>query len=396
MPNRYHLPPSFLVLFGVFAILLAGCSSSRTAQTTESSSNEDRGPSLSLLYHAPDKGLVLHDARRDSSRTLKSDVEQTRPGVVSPSGQYVAFEYAGADSSHLALFNLRRQTLERVHARAGEWTYSLAWHPTRDRLAFGVYRSTSENTRGPGSIRVVTPDGGTRDVGCSVAREVLHWLPDGSLATRNDDNVYVVETDDCSTISAHDARRMYHLTYAPKGDQLAFIHRELSYDREAVEYVPDSSLVVSDARLEEQNTLFGDEREVRHLRWAPDGSELAFDVQVEDSNRRQVAIYNGDRTVYLTPPNQTTADQVHPIWSPSGTHLAFTQRKNGQNTAAVRVQGQTRPLGPVSDSVWGWLDERSVVVPGPDTLRIQTLNGETRYALPTPASLIHAWSQPVS
>lgn len=354
---------------------------------------EDREPALFLLYHTPDAGLVLHDARRDSSQTLNTEIEHAGNAEVSPSGQYLAFEYAGADSSHLALFDLRSQTLHSIQAAEGEWTYSLAWHPTRDQLAFGLYQSTNEATRGPGAIRVATPGGETRDVGCSAAREVLQWLPDGSLATRDDENLYVVASDDCSTIASHDARRMYHLTYSPDGEQLAFIHRELNYDREAVEYVPDSSLVVSDARLKSRNTLFGDERRVRHLRWAPDGSELAFDVRSPDSEYRQVAIYNGDRTIYLTPPGQTSADQVHPRWSPSGTHLAFTQRGAGQATAAVRIEGQTRPLAPVSGSVWGWLNEQSVVVPGPDTLRIQTLNGETRYALPTPPTLIHVWSQ---
>ncbi len=388
-PFRY----THLVLFGLALTLLAGCSSSRPDQTTEPSSVEDRGPALFLLYQTPDAGLVLHDARHDSSQTLTPEVERAGKGDVSPSGRYLAFQYVGADSSHLALFDLRSQTLQSIHAAEGEWTYSLAWHPTEDQLAFGLYQSTAETTRGPGAIHVATPEGDTRDVGCSAAREVLHWLPDGSLATRDDENLYVVEADDCSTIAAHDARRMYHLTYAPEGERLAFIHRELNYDREAVEYVPDSSLVVSDARLESRNTLFGDERRVRHLRWAPDGSELAFDVRSPDSEYRQVAIYNGDRTIYLTPPDQTTADQVYPHWSPSGTHLAFTQRGTGQPTAAVRIEGQTRPLGPVSGSVWGWLDEQSVVVPGPDTLRIQTLNGETRYALPAPTTLIHAWSQ---
>lgn len=390
------LRTALLVLFGGVFLLFTGCSSSRPNQPKQSPSTETQGPSLFLLSHVSTEGLVLHDARNGSSRTLKSDVADAGPGVVSPSGQYVAFQYVGPDSSHLALFDRNRQTLIPLHAAAGEWTYSLAWHPTQDQLAFGVYQSTQEKTRGPGSIQVTTPNGTTRDVGCRAAREVLHWLPDGSLATRNDENLYVVETDDCSTISAHDARRMYHLTYAPEGEHLAFIHRELTYDRDAVEYVPDSSLVVSDAHLNSRNTLFGDERQVRHLHWSPDGSELAFDVRVKESNHRQIAVYDGSRTVYLTPPDQTTADQVYPNWSPSGNYLAFTKRRTDDKIAAVRVQGQTRHLGPVNESVWGWLDERSVVVPGPDTLRIQTLNGGTRYTHPRPSTLIDVWADPVS
>ena len=56
------------------------------------------------------------------------------------------------------------------------------------------------------------------------------------------------------------------------------------------------------------------------------------------------------------------------------------------------MEGQTRRFGPVDGAVWGWLDDRTLVVPGPDSLRVQTLGGQTRYAHPAPTALIHAWS----
>jgi Tol biopolymer transport system component len=150
------------------------------------------GPTLSLLYTTPEDGLVLHDARRDTSRTLATDVSAKEARAVSPSGRYVAFSYATADSSHLALLDLTTQTLQPVYAVAGPVTYSLAWHPDQDQLAFGHYHPTENGVRGPGGIHVATSDGTTRDVGCSAAREVLHWLPNGALATCNDEKLYVV------------------------------------------------------------------------------------------------------------------------------------------------------------------------------------------------------------
>jgi hypothetical protein len=86
-----------------------------------------------------------------------------------------------------------------------------------------------------------------------------------------------------------------------------------------------------------------------------------------------------------------TADQRHPRWSPSASYVAFSAQTGRGSVAAVRVEGQTRRLGPVDRAVWGWLDDRTLVVPGPDSLRVQSLTGETRYARPAPATLIHAW-----
>jgi Tol biopolymer transport system component len=240
------------------------------------------------------------------------------------------------------------------------------------------------------------PAGTTRDVGCSTAREVLHWLSEGSLAARTDDKLYVVATEDCATQASLDARRMHLVRYAPDGQQMAYIHRELRYDREAEDYVPDSSLVLSGPQGENAETLFEDKRQARHFRWAPNGSELAFDVEEQDAGHRQLVVYNGNRPTFLIPPEQTTADQVHPRWSPSGDRIAFTLRTGKGTYAAVRVKGQTRRLGPVDGAVWGWLDERSVVVPGPDSVRVQSLNGTARFAHPAPATLLHVWQTPVS
>lgn len=379
-------------------VIAGACTSSSQAPdptSSTSSSSTPSGPSVAFLYTTPSNALLLHKAWTDTTRTIASDVAYDSVRAVSPSDRYLAFSYTTADSSRLALWDRRTATLQTIDARPASATYSLAWHPSEERLAYAYYEPARSGTRGPGNVFVATPDGSTRDVGCSAAREVLHWLPDGSLATRNDDRLYVVAPKDCATRASADARRMHHATYAPSGEHLAYIHRELTYDRDRGEYTPDSSLFLSDARGNGAEELFGYERRVRHLRWADDGSELAFDVRVEASDQRQIAVYDlgSNRTVYLTPPEQTTADQQHPRWSPSGAHVAFTTRSATGRHAAVRVDGQTRRLGPVNEAVWGWLDDQTLVVPGPDSLRVQSLNGQTRYAHPAPAVLLHAWSQ---
>jgi Tol biopolymer transport system component len=375
--------------------LLAGGCSSPSQAPSPSPEPTPAGPSLSLLYTTDAEGLVLHDARTDTSRTLVPGASHDGVHARSPSGRTLAFTYSRADSVHLALLDLADRTITPVDRRAAPATYSLAWHPQDDRLAFAYYRPARSGTRGPGNVFVATPEGETRDVGCSAAREVLHWLPDGSLATRNDDRLYVVAPTDCATRAAADARRMRNAAYAPTGNRLAYIHRELTYERSINEYTPDSSLFLSDAQGRGAETLLGPERRVRHLRWAADGTELGFDAHVDASGHRQIVTYSTetDRTVYLTPPRQARADQVHPRWSPSGSYVAFTLRRDGSAAAAVRMEGQTRRFGPVDGAVWGWLDDRTLVVPGPDSLRVQTLGGQTRYAHPAPTALLHAWSR---
>ncbi len=377
--------------------LYTGCSSS--SQTSEpeprSSEPEPSGPTFSLLYTSDEAGLVLHDANADTTDTLVPGASYDSVRARSPSGRHLAFSYESADSSHLALLDLESQSLQHVDARPAPVTYSLAWHPEEEQLAFAYYEPIQSGTRGPGAVRIATPDGSTRDVGCSAAREVLHWLPDGSLATRNDEALYVVAPSDCGTRASADAERMHEATYAPTGEHLAYIHRELTYNREAHEYTPDSSLFLGDARAAGAEEILGPDRRVRHLRWAPDGSELAFDTRADDSDHRQIAIYNAgnDQTVYLTPPEKTTGDQVHPRWSSTGNHLAFTLREGARTTAAVRVEGQTRRFGPVDGAVWGWLDDRTLAVPGPDSLRIESIDGKTRFTHPATGTLIHIWNR---
>ncbi len=399
-----HFPSSaprgfvLCALIGVLGLGVACSSSQPPGSTTETNGPAvSSGPSLFLLHTTPTDGLVLHDARTDESRTLVAGATAKPARAVSPSGRHLAFSYATADSSHLTLLDLTTQQTHRVHAAAGTAvTYSLAWHTNQERLAVGYYRPTDGGGRGPGGLRVVTPDGTTRDVGCSSVREVLHWLPDGALAARTDDNLYVVDAGDCATRASLDIRRMHHLRYAPTGQQMAYIHRELEYDRDRGEYVPDSSFALSGPDGTNPETLFGNERHARHHRWAPKTNEVALDVRVEASGHRQVVVYDGSRPTFLVPPDQTGADQVHPRWSPSGNRIAFTLRGDASSQAAVRVQGQTRRLGRVDGAVWGWLDDRSVVVPGPDSVRVKALNGTTRYARPTPQTLLHVWRRPAS
>ena len=383
-----------VLVVGLFLLRCGGTQSTQAPSEPTADDTTAAGPAFSFLLDDAN-GLILHDARSASSRVLVPDARFSGASRVSPNGRYLAFSYR-ADSSHLALLDLTDGRLQPVHAHADSVVYSLAWHPTADTLAYGFYTPATEGTRGPGDVRVATPQGPARRVGCSAAREVLHWLPDGSLAARDDDNLYLVAASNCTTRARLDVRQKHRLAYSADSRFLTYVLQDLRYVREEREYVPDSTLFISDARGKDATKLFGDARTVRHLQWAPDEPELAFDLLPEDNpSRRQIVVYDAaqEQTSYLVPPTAGgDAEQVQPQWSPEGSYIAFVQRRGSTHTAAVRIAGRTQTLGTTTGPVQ-WVTERRVAVPGPDSLYVKTVRGADVYALPASVTLIHAWSR---
>lgn len=379
---------------------LVGCGSARSTQTTETASDSPPAPQETvymLLVLTHEGHLVAHDTKTESATHLMREVQSVGTHALSPDRSMLAVSYMSNDSTHAALVDQTGSMFETVHSVPGEATYSFAWHSAGDRLAMAYYRPSSDGARGPGDVLIVRPGDTPQRVGCRAAREVLHWVRDGTLATRDDDNIYLVASEGCATRASFDARRIHHATYSATGGQLAYIYRELDYDRDAGAYRPDSTLMLSAPEGQSSEVLFGDERAARHLRWAPEADELAFSARLDDAPRRQIMIYNAaqDRILFLVPPAQTPpGDQTHPRWSPSGTSIAYTQRTNGSSTAVVRVDGQTRQLGPTQGPIAGWIDERTVVIHDASRLRVVSVNGTERYAGPAPKAFLHGWITP--
>lgn len=383
----------FAVLAAVGLMAAVGCSSSSAPAPSASSEPEaPQGPALSFVTVTAE-GMQAHDARTGETVTLAPGATSAGPAATSPSGRYLAVAYR-ADSSRVALLDLQTFALTPLQARAKAVTYSLAWHAQDDRLAFAYYTPASDGARGPGGVYRAVPGGAVQSVGCSAAREVLDWA-DGAIAARDDDNLYRVAPEGCATQARLDVRKMYHLTYSSDGARLAYVLRDLRYARDRGEYVPDSTLYVSDAAGRDAEKLFEDARKARNLQWSPTAPELAFDLHPEQTDRRSIVTYDAaaGRTTFLVPPSAGgTADQAHPRWSPEGTYLAFLQSTERGRTAAVRTAGQTRTLGPATAPVQ-WVTERRVAVSGPDSVRVKTLSGRTVYALPAPDALLHVGSR---
>ena len=392
-----HLRSSVLnaALILALGVALVRCGTAReTPVATPAEDTTSAGPALSFLLDGA-QGILLHEARREASTMLVPGAAYTGAARVSTGGRYLAFSYA-ADSARLAILDLDTGALQPVHAEPTDAVYSLAWHPTADTLAFGYYTPASDGTRGEGDIRLATPAGPARPIGCSAAREVLQWFPNGSLAVRDDDSLYLVARSDCATQARLDVRQKHRLAYSADGRFLSYVLQDLRYVREEREYVPDSTLFISDPKGGDARKLFGDARKVRHLRWSPDDPELAFDLLPEDDpSHRRIVVYNAaqEQTSYLIPPDEGgSADQIHPRWSPSGSYLAFVQRRSTGATAAVRVTGRTQQLGATTGPVQ-WATDQRLVVPGRDSLQVKTLRGGDVYALPASVTLVHAWSR---
>lgn len=393
---------SAIVLVLVAVSLFIGCAGPQKTTAPEASdqqmeaaardSTQPVGPALKLLLFDA-KGLKVQNLRSSSASLVSAD-RLLKQQAASPDGRYLALTYVRADSSRLALLELKTQTIQQVHAAPGKVTYSLSWAPESNALAFGFYRSLADGSMGQGDIKIAQLNGRTRSVECRAARKVLKWLPSGQLAVRDKENLYVVTANNCETRSTLDVRKMHHITYSPDGRHMAYIFRDLVYDRENVQYVPDSTLYIANTRGGEKEKVVGDKYRARHLRWSPDGSKLAFDMRSKKNlSRRQIIIYDTheERLTYLVPPAVAGSDdEVKPLWSPNGKLVAYTLVGEGRQRPAVRTVKQTQMLG--GKALLGWAGNKHLVVAASgEKEQIRNLQGKSLHTLSDNEKLLYAW-----
>lgn len=394
-----------LLLVTGAATLNLHCASTSPPADADAAETAPQRPAYTLLVHHADS-LRLHDLvpraaseeagpalRATSPRLLRTGVASVQQHVPAPARNAVAVTYTTPDSVHLARYTHGAPGIQPVDARARPATYSVAWHPERDLLAYGVYTPTAEGNRGPGTIRIAE-GGTTRSVGCSASSEVLAWTADAQLSVRNDDTLYLVSSRDCATQARLDVRRHHHMTYDASGAYLAYIYRELEYNRDADAYQPDSSLYVSNAAGANETRLFGDARAPRQAAWAPETPELA--VSVSEDNARRLVLYNAaeERTTFLIPPaTAPEGAQRHPRWAPDNSTVAFTLAADTVN-AAVYQANATTVLRRVTGPAWGWIDAQTLVLPTQDGLALVRPDDRLLYTLPPETALIGGWPAP--
>lgn len=276
--------------------------------------------------------------------------------------------------------------------------YTGAWSRDASRFHFGFYEPAGEGM-GAGGIRTWDrPADEVRNVGCSASKVVLAELDSGSLLVRNVDNIYEVVAEGCGTIRTIDARKMHHVTVSPDGTHLAYILRDLVYNRDARAYEPDSTLYVEPTSGGEAVKVIGDKYAPRNLSWRPDGSELLYDVGPPDGQaQRAVSVYtlSDARSTYVLPPNATTA-ATEALMAPGGQHVLFLQSTaDGMADWQVKTTGSNfaQSLPVIADGVTAayWLDGNRLLIRTEAGSSLVSVAGSTPTVTDLEAQVIWAW-----
>ncbi len=276
--------------------------------------------------------------------------------------------------------------------------YTGAWSKDGSRFYFGFYVPAGDGM-GAGGIRTWDRAADeVRDVGCSASKVVLAELASGSLLVRNVDNIYEVQTEGCATMRSVDARKMHKVTVSPDGAYLAYILRELVFNRENRSYEPDSTLYVESSTGGEAIKVIGDKYTPRNLSWRPDGSELLYDVAPPGGEaQRAVSVYtlSDARSTYVLPPNTSTA-ATEALMAPGGQHVLFRQSSSDgisdwqiKTTGSNFAQSIPMPNGAVVAAYW--LDGNRLLIRTVETSAVVSVAGATPSLTDLEASVIWAW-----
>lgn len=313
----------------------------------------------------------------------------------SPDGSAVVFAKGGsllAVSGDDGAINVLSQGAENR-------VYSGAWSRDGARFHFGYYVPAGD-AMGAGGIETWDRSAEeVRSVGCSASKVVLAEVPNGSLLVRNEDTIYEVAADGCGTLRSVDARKLHHVSVSPDGGQLAYILRELVYNRSERAYEPDSTLYIEPSSGGDPVKVVGDKYAPRNLSWRPDGSELLFDVgSPDDAARRAVSVYTvaDGRSIYLMPPSASTA-ATHASMSPDGQHVVYLQTADdGSSGWQVKTTGstfsQSLPMPDAQVTSRYWVDGNAMIMRTEDTSYLMSLAGASPEITDLQAPVVWLWS----
>lgn len=294
-------------------------------------------PSLVLAFPGSDREIVLGSGGKNTFYSISDD------------GKKVAVAVSHTKSSNLYVYNASDGSFSTLHTGESNLVYTGDWDSTSSRFYFGVYlpegkRMGAGSIHGYSSTTLIT-----QKLPCSASRAVLAVQPGGSLLVRNSDSIFEVAAQDCATLKTIDARKMYHVSVSPKGGDLAFILRDLVYNREKRAYEPDSALYRQAIAGGDPIKIVGDKYQPRNISWSPDGTELVFDVDAQDgTGKRAISIYSltSAGSTYLEAPISFNDSRSQPKFSPGGKHVAFSARgsagtSNGQQDFYWKSEGDS-------------------------------------------------------
>ena len=240
---------------------------------------------------------------------------------------------------------------------SGGWIQGADWSPDGTRFAYGI------NSRRPDGVPV-----GVRvlDVATGVTRRVtsgpvqsLDWSPDGStIVYSNFTTLTLVSPDGSDTTPVQRAGVIVDPSWSPDGDQIAFV----VYERGAGES-PHGALHVIDADGSSDHVIATASHGIlKAPAWSPDGSSIAYfdgcriwTVSPEGSRGSPVAHVGDCRAVGTYRSDAAFSDAAQLVWSPDGSEIAFNlqivddtfplyvMEANGTGLEALRVPSGGRP-----------------------------------------------------
>ena len=301
----------------VCLILLTGCSGSGAVSTSENDSISTAWNGLALSS----SGIVLKDVNNDTSQEVLQGIETVEILSQSRDGSRLVLTYQRGDSTHLAMYTAGSH-FSYWYGLPGEVSYSGAWSDDQESFAFG-YASDSGNGISIADVGGADPV----SVGCSASNVVMGWPESDRLLAASATGIYIVQTDGCGTIKTLDMRKKSAITVSGDGSRIAYILRELEYNRETRAYEPDSALYIASYMDENPVQIAGQRYSPKRMTWSQDGNKLAFDVSSQQAEgKRSLAIYDvesGESTFLVRPDPLGIPSESSPTWSPDGSFVIY-------------------------------------------------------------------------
>lgn len=356
------------------------------------------GPALAqpgdsyVMYYANGSGIRVRDTGRQMDSTLVAGATDVR-AAPSPDRRRVALSYRLANMTSLIVVDGVSGRVSRVHDGPGDGEYTLAWSAAGDVLGIGFRAGEG------GGILVSDGNGNLRDVGCSDSNRFLAWRSSGQAVVSDDQNVYTVNTSDCSTLATLPMQGKSDITYAPNGGRVAFRRGGSLF---VAEHDGANAQQVTNARSNPAN-----------LRWSPDGGRLAFDVQSSQyADVTHIAIYDlatGQATFNAEERALGMPRDAQACWSPNGRSIAHERayfRTDGSGQSYLQRQKVVRPIpgsdenvlleelvrGTPAEDRWlcRWIDDGHLALQSNEGPLIYNVDTKTAYEMPRDGRLLYA------
>jgi dipeptidyl aminopeptidase/acylaminoacyl peptidase len=346
------------------------------------------GPAL-VLYYADGAGVHRLDARSGTDSLYFRAGRSRLTSALSPDHAKLALGLDAPDGARLVIVDAATGAVSTVHTAGRGYTYTLAWSPQGDRLAFGYSAGA-----GRGDVLVTTPGGKPQPVGCGASKLVFGWTSADTIVVGDGRDLFPVDVQGCRGKGVIYGAGKRDITFSPDGKRLFYYGSARA--RRGARSVQANDLFVATSDGVGGRRVVGPEYDPRDAEWSPDGSRLVLDVQSPDTaSLRYIALYDvGQQRLRFFPSH--TPDGVprdtDPHWAPDGTQVVHQRavgqehdlilRTLAQDPTAVHVEPTVLLSGPSVGSVWGWVDDTRMVVVSDQETRILTKDGTVAYTRP--------------